>query len=113
MGDVIYTMPAIIEYRRKAKARMAWHAARAEQYEAIKALAFATAEEERLRIAAHRDFANEGLAVLESDLFEVEADWVWNGRHYELTALDWLANFDRNAAELPFGAAGEREERAA
>jgi cyclopropane-fatty-acyl-phospholipid synthase len=34
------------------------------------------------------------------DLFEVEADWVWNGRHYELTALDWLANFDRNGVEV-------------
>lgn len=34
------------------------------------------------------------------DLFEVEADWTWNGRHYELTALDWLANFDRNSTEV-------------
>jgi cyclopropane-fatty-acyl-phospholipid synthase len=34
------------------------------------------------------------------DLFEVEADWTWNGRHYERTALDWLANFDRNAAAI-------------
>jgi cyclopropane-fatty-acyl-phospholipid synthase len=34
------------------------------------------------------------------DLFEVEADWIWNGRHYELTALDWLANMDRNSAEV-------------
>jgi cyclopropane-fatty-acyl-phospholipid synthase len=34
------------------------------------------------------------------DLFEVEADWIWNGRHYELTALDWLANMDRNGAEV-------------
>jgi cyclopropane-fatty-acyl-phospholipid synthase len=31
------------------------------------------------------------------DLFEVEADWRWSGRHYQRTALDWLANFDRNA----------------
>jgi cyclopropane-fatty-acyl-phospholipid synthase len=30
------------------------------------------------------------------DLFEVEAEWRWNGRNYERTALDWLANFDRN-----------------
>lgn len=29
------------------------------------------------------------------DLFTVEADWRWNGRHYEKTALDWLANMDR------------------
>jgi cyclopropane-fatty-acyl-phospholipid synthase len=28
------------------------------------------------------------------DLFTVEADWRWNGRHYEKTALDWLRNFD-------------------
>ncbi len=34
------------------------------------------------------------------DLFEVEAEWRWNGRHYERTALDWLANFDRNAASI-------------
>ncbi|MCF8504564.1 MAG: cyclopropane-fatty-acyl-phospholipid synthase family protein [Caulobacter sp.] len=31
-----------------------------------------------------------------SDLFTVEADWRWNGRHYEKTALDWLANMDRH-----------------
>ncbi|MBI1406879.1 MAG: methyltransferase domain-containing protein [Caulobacter sp.] len=30
-----------------------------------------------------------------SDLFEVEADWKWNGTHYQRTALDWLANMDR------------------
>jgi cyclopropane-fatty-acyl-phospholipid synthase len=30
------------------------------------------------------------------DLFEVEADWRWSGAHYERTAMDWLANFDRN-----------------
>ena len=41
-----------------------------------------------------------GLITHFPDLFEVEADWVWNGRHYELTALDWLTNFDRNAAEV-------------
>ena len=34
------------------------------------------------------------------DLFSVEADWVWNGRHYERTALDWLANYDRHASEI-------------
>ena len=31
-----------------------------------------------------------------SDLFTVEADWRWNGKHYEKTALDWLANMDRH-----------------
>ncbi|NBB14946.1 methyltransferase domain-containing protein [Caulobacter sp. SLTY] len=30
-----------------------------------------------------------------SDLFEVVEDWKWNGGHYERTALDWLANMDR------------------
>jgi cyclopropane-fatty-acyl-phospholipid synthase len=34
------------------------------------------------------------------DLFEVEADWRWNGRHYQRTALDWLANYDRDAAQI-------------
>ncbi|MGZ8362654.1 MAG: SAM-dependent methyltransferase [Caulobacteraceae bacterium] len=29
------------------------------------------------------------------DLFELEADWRWSGRHYQRTALDWLENFDR------------------
>ena len=35
-----------------------------------------------------------------SDLFTVEADWRWSGEHYARTAEDWLANFDRNAAEI-------------
>ena len=34
------------------------------------------------------------------DLFEVEADWRWSGRHYQRTALDWLDNFDRNDAAI-------------
>jgi cyclopropane-fatty-acyl-phospholipid synthase len=34
------------------------------------------------------------------DLFKLEADWTWSGRHYQRTALDWLANYDRNAAEV-------------
>lgn len=34
------------------------------------------------------------------DLFEVEADWRWSGSHYERTALDWLANYDRNAEAI-------------
>jgi cyclopropane-fatty-acyl-phospholipid synthase len=29
-----------------------------------------------------------------SDLFIVEEDWLWSGRHYQRTALDWLYNFD-------------------
>jgi cyclopropane-fatty-acyl-phospholipid synthase len=28
------------------------------------------------------------------DLFEVEREWWWNGKNYQRTALDWLANFD-------------------
>ncbi len=38
-----------------------------------------------------------GLIRCFDDLFAVEAEWTWNGRHYERTALDWLANMDRKA----------------
>jgi cyclopropane-fatty-acyl-phospholipid synthase len=41
-----------------------------------------------------------GLIARFADLFEVEADWRWKGVHYEQTALDWLANYDRNATEV-------------
>ncbi len=34
------------------------------------------------------------------DLFAVEADWRWSGEHYEKTANDWLANYDRHATEI-------------
>ncbi len=34
------------------------------------------------------------------DLIEVEKAWRWSGNHYELTARDWLANFDRNGPEI-------------
>ena len=37
-----------------------------------------------------------GLMAQFPDLFAVEADWRWSGAHYEKTALDWLANYDRN-----------------
>jgi cyclopropane-fatty-acyl-phospholipid synthase len=37
-----------------------------------------------------------GLMAQFPDLFAVEADWRWNGVHYQRTALDWLANYDRN-----------------
>jgi cyclopropane-fatty-acyl-phospholipid synthase len=37
-----------------------------------------------------------GLIKRFSDLFTVEQEWIWNGRHYQRTANDWLANFDRN-----------------
>lgn len=29
------------------------------------------------------------------DLFSVEQEWRWSGTHYRRTAIDWLANFDR------------------
>jgi cyclopropane-fatty-acyl-phospholipid synthase len=35
-----------------------------------------------------------------ADLFEVEEEWRWSGEHYQRTALDWLANFDANRAEI-------------
>jgi cyclopropane-fatty-acyl-phospholipid synthase len=41
-----------------------------------------------------------GLITHFPDLFALEADWIWNGRHYQRTALDWLANFDRHDAEI-------------
>lgn len=34
------------------------------------------------------------------DCFTVEQEWRWNGRHYERTALDWLANFDARRAQI-------------
>jgi cyclopropane-fatty-acyl-phospholipid synthase len=34
------------------------------------------------------------------DCFSVEAEWRWNGRHYQRTARDWLANFDANRTEI-------------
>ncbi len=41
-----------------------------------------------------------GLIARFPDLFALEADWRWDGRHYQQTALDWLANFDRNDGEI-------------
>jgi cyclopropane-fatty-acyl-phospholipid synthase len=37
-----------------------------------------------------------GLIRQFGDLFEVEREWRWSGRHYQRTADAWLANFDRN-----------------
>jgi len=34
------------------------------------------------------------------DIFTVEADWRWSGKHYEKTALDWLASMDRHDLEV-------------
>ena len=34
------------------------------------------------------------------DLFTVEDEWRWSGRHYQRTALDWLANFDRHSPRI-------------
>jgi cyclopropane-fatty-acyl-phospholipid synthase len=35
-----------------------------------------------------------------ADLFAVEAEWRWSGMHYRRTALDWLANFDREIVRV-------------
>jgi cyclopropane-fatty-acyl-phospholipid synthase len=34
------------------------------------------------------------------DLFAMEQDWFWNGRHYQRTAYDWLARQDANKAAV-------------
>jgi cyclopropane-fatty-acyl-phospholipid synthase len=41
-----------------------------------------------------------GLMTRFDDLFRIEADWRWSGRHYQRTALDWLENYDRNGREV-------------
>ena len=41
-----------------------------------------------------------GLARQFPDLFDVEAEWRWSGEHYRRTAMDWLANFDRQSAAV-------------
>lgn len=32
--------------------------------------------------------------------FEIEEQWRWSGTHYARTAQDWLANYDRNIADI-------------
>lgn len=34
------------------------------------------------------------------DIFTVEKEWLWNGVHYQRTALDWLTNFDARSDEI-------------
>jgi len=34
------------------------------------------------------------------EAFSIEQEWCWNGRHYQRTAQDWLANFDANGAQI-------------
>ncbi|MBV9824171.1 MAG: class I SAM-dependent methyltransferase [Alphaproteobacteria bacterium] len=41
-----------------------------------------------------------GLIRQFDDLFAVEQEWRWNGRHYQRTARDWLANFDACRSEI-------------
>lgn len=43
---------------------------------------------------------SQGLIRAFSDLFTLEAEWRWEGTHYERTARDWLALFDSRTAEI-------------
>ena len=43
---------------------------------------------------------SEGLIEHFPDLFQVEANWRWDGTHYRRTADAWLQNFDRNRARI-------------
>ena len=42
----------------------------------------------------------EGLIRQFPDLFRVEEEWRWSGSHYQRTALQWLALFDANRAQI-------------
>jgi cyclopropane-fatty-acyl-phospholipid synthase len=35
-----------------------------------------------------------------ADLFTIDEQWRWSGRHYQRTAEDWLTNFDRHESEI-------------
>jgi cyclopropane-fatty-acyl-phospholipid synthase len=41
-----------------------------------------------------------GLLGQFGDIVTIEQQWDWNGDHYCRTAMDWLANYDRNAVEI-------------
>ncbi len=41
-----------------------------------------------------------GLIRSFGDLFTIEREWRWDGRHYEKTAMHWLANFDANRESI-------------
>ncbi len=41
-----------------------------------------------------------GLIRRFDSLFTVESEWLWSGVHYQRTALDWLANYDRHAGKI-------------
>ncbi|NTF08213.1 class I SAM-dependent methyltransferase [Agrobacterium rubi] len=34
------------------------------------------------------------------DTYDVEEEWRWSGEHYRRTAMDWLANFDRQSDRI-------------
>lgn len=35
-----------------------------------------------------------------ADLFHLDEQWRWSGTHYQKTARDWVANFDRHEADI-------------
>ncbi|GAN79134.1 SAM-dependent methyltransferase [Acidocella aminolytica] len=41
-----------------------------------------------------------GLITEFPDLFTLERDWRWNGKHYERTARDWLRRYDSRLSEI-------------
>lgn len=41
-----------------------------------------------------------GLMRQYADLFEIDAEWRWSGRHYERTALQWLSRMDGRTEEV-------------
>lgn len=43
---------------------------------------------------------SDGLMAQFPDVVAIEDQWRWSGTHYARTARDWLANFDRNKAEI-------------